>query len=293
MIGFAAISFGAGPLGGISSISMGKVLALILFPFLSILATSCGEPAGTILQPPQSSNVIFFDNFAGTTLDTTKWVAMDRAGDFSNNEQECYKPSQVRVSNSMAITSIPQSASCSDATHALTQFPVVSGMVQLKTFNFTYGTVEFKARMAGGQGTWPAVWMLGVNCQQSNITTADNIGTCNWPQAGSDEIDIAEIKNSDQKTVWQNVISGSIGFQTCKPTTTDVSQNFHVYQLLWAPGSLEWKIDGISTCKFTTGIPSNPMFVIINTAMGGAGGSIDSATLPQTTTVDYVKITQP
>jgi len=27
--------------------------------------------------------------------------------------------------------------------------------------------------------------------------------------------------------------------------------------------------------------------------MGGAGGTINNATLPQTTTVDYVKVTQP
>jgi len=33
--------------------------------------------------------------------------------------------------------------------------------------------------------------------------------------------------------------------------------------------------------------------MIINTAMGGAGGTINNATLPQTTTVDYVKVTQP
>jgi hypothetical protein len=35
------------------------------------------------------------------------------------------------------------------------------------------------------------------------------------------------------------------------------------------------------------------MFLMINTAMGGAGGTVNNATLPQTLQVDYVKVTQP
>jgi hypothetical protein len=35
------------------------------------------------------------------------------------------------------------------------------------------------------------------------------------------------------------------------------------------------------------------MFLIINTAMGGSGGSISNSTLPQTMQVNYVKVTQP
>ncbi len=41
-------------------------------------------------------------------------------------------------------------------------------MIQWKSFDFTYGTVEFRAKMAGGQGTWSTVWLLGSNCQQTN-----------------------------------------------------------------------------------------------------------------------------
>jgi beta-glucanase (GH16 family) len=135
--------------------------------------------------------------------------------------------------------------------------------------------------------------MLGANCQASNLSSADNTGSCNWPQQGSDEIDITEIKSGDQTTVWQNVISGASGFQTCTPKTTDVSQNWHVYQLVWTAGALTWKIDGKETCKFTSNIPSNPMFLMVNTAMGGAGGVVNGSTLPQTLQVDYVKVTQP
>jgi beta-glucanase (GH16 family) len=134
--------------------------------------------------------------------------------------------------------------------------------------------------------------LLGSNCQATNVKSADNSGACNWPQPGSDEIDITEILNSNHTSVNQQIHSAGNN-SGCTASTTDVSQNFHVYQLVWAAGSLEWKIDGTSTCKITNGIPSNPMFLIISTAMGGAGGAINSSTLPQTSLVDYVKISQP
>jgi len=256
-------------------------------------ATISNANAAVSFTATATANVIFYDDFTGTAL-SSAWVALDRHGDYSNNELQCYLPANVTVSDSyLTILSEVQTETCGDSDHTPATWNYTSGMVQWNTFNFTYGTVEYRAKMAGGQGTWPAIWMLGANCQTSNISSADNTGACNWPQPGSDEIDITEIKGGALKTVWQNVISGSSGFQTCTPTTTDVSQNWHVYDLIWAAGSLIWEIDGVQTCKFTSSIPSHPMFLMINTAMGGAGGNVNNGTLPQTLQVDYVKVTQP
>ena len=30
-------------------------------------------------------------------------------------------------------------------------------------FNFTYGRLEVRAKLPYGDGTWPAIWMLGTN----------------------------------------------------------------------------------------------------------------------------------
>jgi beta-glucanase (GH16 family) len=162
-------------------------------------------------------------------------------------------------------------------------------MVQWKTFSFTYGTVEFRAKMAGGQGPWAAVWLLGADCQASNVTSADNIGACSWPNPGSDEVDIAETLFSDHFHVNQQLHAAG-NDDGCSPESSDVSQN---YQLIWGPGSLTWTIDGNTTCEVKNAkVPSRPMFLLINTALGGVGGDITNSTLPQTMVVDYVKVTR-
>ena len=37
-------------------------------------------------------------------------------------------------------------------------------------------------------------------------------------------------------------------------------------------------------------VPSHPMFLIMNTAVGGAAGRVVDSTLPQAHSIDYVKV---
>ncbi len=269
----------------------------MLYPFVAALAlttlSSCyyvgsvgTSTSTTTTTTVPAGTTLLADQFNGTALDTTSWIALNRPGDASNNELECYKPANVTEGGGNLTIHTLADTSCSG-------YAYTSGMIQTRSFNFTYGTVEFRARFAGGTGTWPAVWLLGANCQQSNITSADNVAPCNWPQTGSDEIDIAEIKNAQLTTVSEGYFANGGNFGTCTPTVTDVSTNWHTYTLIWAPGELTWKIDGITTCDRTSNIPSTPMFPIINTAVGGTGGgTVDPATLPQQTDIDYLTITK-
>jgi beta-glucanase (GH16 family) len=248
--------------------------------------------AAALIAPGCSATTIFEDDFSGSALGPA-WTAIDRQGDTGVDEQGCYQPAQVAVGGgNLVLHSIVQTTSCGDQFNPPTTFPYATGMVQWTSFSFTYGTVHFRAQMAGGRGTWSAVWMLGASCRAASLASGANIG-CPWPAPGSEEIDITEIKNSDLTTVWQNLISTARGTLSCTPTTGDVSQGFHDYELVWAPGSLDWKIDGAETCRYTGTIPSSPMFLMVDTALGGGAGPVDPSTLPQTLLVDYVKITQP
>ncbi len=242
----------------------------------------------TAAAAPPAGNVIFYDDFTASAPDPNLWTVLDRQGDTSNSEAQCYKPANVATGSGLTLTTKVQSITCNGTSYGYT-----SGAVIWNSFNFTYGTVEIRALMPGGTGPWPALWFLGTNCQQSFKGTADDSGACKWPQPGSDEIDMTEILHSSHSVVNQQIHSGSNN-AGCSPTTTDTSTNWHTYTMIWKAGSLEWLIDGKSTCKVTSGVPSTPMFLIINTAIGGTGGgTISAGTLPQQMKVTYVKVTQP
>jgi beta-glucanase (GH16 family) len=235
-------------------------------------------------SPAHAATSVFDDEFNGTSLDTNAWVAMNRPGDLSNSEKQCYKPSNATVGGGNLVILTRVDSSC-------TGYSYTSAMIQWKSFNFTYGYVEVRAKLAGGLGPWPAIWMLGANCQQTNVIEPGNIPPCSWPNPGSDEIDMTEIAASNHTQVNQQIHS-SAGNPQCLVGASDVSQNWHTYGLTWTAASVIWTIDGATTCTITTAVPTTPMFLLLNTAIGGLGGTIDPVTLPQSSFIDYVRVTQ-
>ncbi|MGC1387190.1 MAG: family 16 glycosylhydrolase, partial [Steroidobacteraceae bacterium] len=186
-----------------------------------------------------TTNTIFYDDFSGTTLNTNDWVTLNRAGDASNSELEYYLPANTSVANSdLSIMTQVQSQS---------GYNYTSSMVQWQSFAFTYGTITVSAKMGGGTGPWPAIWMLGANCQVTNVTTANNTGTCNWPAAGSSEIDIAEFVNSQYTAYLNNIYSTCTFSQQANPGGGfNATTAFHVYEVDWTAGSIVWKVDGVT-----------------------------------------------
>jgi beta-glucanase (GH16 family) len=264
-------------------VSVATSLALLL------LSSASGRPgassAARSANPPSaqegSASYLFADEFDGTALDTNAWVALDRPGDASNSEIQCYLPSNAAVASGLLTLTSKVDSSCAG-------YRYTSAMVQWRSFKFLYGTIEVRAKLAGGT-TWPAIWLLGADCQQTNVLSADNIPPCNWPYPGSDEIDIAEVMGGNRTSINQQIHS-SLGKPRCSASTSDVSLNWHTYTLVWEAGRLTFQIDGTTTCVLTEAVPSHPMFLMINTALGGHGGPVAPATLPQNSAVDYVRV---
>ena len=224
---------------------------------------------------------IFDDDFTPTM--SSQWVAWNRPGDSSNNEAECYTPDNVGTQGGALILSAQVDSSCAG-------YSYTAGGVQWQTLNFTYGTVTVRAKFAQGQGPWPAIWLLGADCQQDEIVDAGN--DCGWPGPGSQEIDIAEIDDGPTN-VSQSLITNA-GDQNHIASVTDVTGNWHTYTLVWAPGSLTWEIDGSVTYSTTANVPSTPMFLIMNTALGGVGGgTVKASALPAYSAFNSVQVTQP
>lgn len=256
--------------------------------------TPRGAP-GTATPSPTSSggggggtSVVFADNFSGNSVDTSKWLVQN-GGRTSNNEMQCYLSANTSEGGGALTETVKVDHSCNNTGGGGGGGGYSSGAIQ-SHFTFTYGTVSVRAKMAGGGGPWPAIWLLGHNCQPWELSP--NGCQPKWPAPGSDEIDIAEILNSNHSSVNEQVHMSS-GSPGCMPSTSDTSQNWHTYTLVWAPGSLTWKIDGATTCTDTSAVPSQAMFLIINTAIGGTGGGgINPGSLPQSTAISSVTITR-
>jgi len=233
--------------------------------------------------PPATNTTTYYYDFR-----EPEWHINNRTADTTNNEIACYRPEQVSMTSGLVITAIYQTNTCSSGISPSQQWPYTSGQIMWNSRSFLYGTLEFRAKFPTGQGTWPAVWMHGVVCQEY-FKNWD--GTCGWPTPPADEIDVAEVASGlFPGTVNQQIHSGSHN-DGCRPTVT--LNQYHTYQFIWQPGSLTWKIDGNTTCTVTGSyVPSNPMFLIINVAVGGIGGGTPNPSVfPQSLFVDYIKIT--
>ncbi|RZA02024.1 MAG: glycoside hydrolase family 16 protein, partial [Proteobacteria bacterium] len=156
----------------------------------------------------------------------------------------------------------------------------------------TYGFFEMKAKLPGGNGWWPAFWLMPQNRQ--------------W----SYEIDIMEVltgNNGNDRTntgpnsvhlglLWNNG-RGNIG-KWYKNPALDVTTGFHTYGLLWKPESLTYYVDGIAvhSVKKSEGaaIPQIPMYMIANLGVGGSwGGFPDEKTdFSQTMEIEYIRAYQ-
>ena len=157
--------------------------------------------------------------------------------------------------------------------------------------DWTYGKFEIRAKLPTGQGTWPAIWMLGSTLDYGN-----------WPACG--EIDIMENLGHEPEKVYATIhceaYNHSIG-QTFGNTTTvsTTATEFHVYSLEWTPDTIKVGIDGENYFSFGNQDISyrewpfdKDHHLLLNVAMGGWAGEVDPENLPQRMTVDYVRVYQ-
>jgi len=244
-----------------------------------------------------STKVVFFDNFPGTTL-SSYWTVISRHGEYDQNETECNIPSMVSVSNALTITTEAKNATCGDYFTSPSSWPYITGDIQWSNLNFTYGTVEIQAKFpSSNTSLWPATWLLGSNCQYTNPLTGNSGVTINGhtcPELGTSgytEIDMTECYNSGG---WCQFHVANPNFGTgngCDAAYT-VDTNFHTFTTVWSSSGVTQYMDGTSrsTCNQQL---SRPMFLLIQTQTGGAGGTPNSSSLPAELVVNYVKVTQP
>lgn len=274
-------------------LSRKPLLACLLFAIASAFFTSCKkdlkltdknqidaqEQAGSAIAAA-TWQLVWSDEFNGSSVNTSNWTFETGAGGWGNNEQQYYRSQNATVSNgNLVITARRESFGGANYTSA-----------RLKTQgkrSFTYGRMEARIRMPLGQGLWPAFWMLG-----------SNFSSVGWPRCG--EIDIMEHVNTSS-TVHGTIHWDANGYANYGGSTNTSPANYHVYSVEWNTSAIKWFVDGVKyhEANILNNINSTeefhrPFFFILNMAVGGnwPGQTIDNSKLPASMYVDYVRVYQ-
>lgn len=234
--------------------------------------------------------VVFDDTFSGDSLDpvwsTCHWWQVDGGCTIiTNDEQQWYRPEGVAVRNGeLQLTATSNEQMTSDGR----RLPIRSGMVstgprsnesQTSGFEFTYGVVEVRAWLPDGGGTWPAIWLLSAD------------------KESLPEIDILERYGNHPELSTSHVhqrVDGRRASARTEVLGLDLDGGWHVFGVDWSAEAVVFSIDGVETGRVTDAelVPTTPMYLIINLAMGGTAGTVDLDVLPQTFRIDEVVVRQ-
>jgi len=159
---------------------------------------------------------------------------------------------------------------------------------------FMYGRIEFRAKMpdSHGRGTWPALWMLGSNHDETG-----------WPKCG--EIDVMEYVGYQPDTTHNNIHTQyQYGVTDSHATIPlpNAEEEFHNYGIIWTKDTISFYLntpDNVTNIyapevKTADNWPfDQPFYLIMNFAVGGTWGGqngVDETIFPQSMIVDHVRV---
>jgi beta-glucanase (GH16 family) len=239
--------------------------------------------------------LVWSDEFDAAQLDPERWFFESGDGSqygltgWGNNELQWYEPDSAELNGGLLVITARDEAT--------NLFNYTSARINTRDrFAFRYGRVEARIRLPGGQGLWPAFWLLPHD---------DAYGT--W--AASGEIDIMEAVNLGAN--GNNDVHGTIHYGGESPNNTSTgiaytvassaTDEFHVYAIEWDADEIRWYVDDVmyamQNAWSSTGGPypapfDQQFYILLNVAVGGNfPGSPDASTVfPVTMEVDYVRV---
>ena len=260
------------------------VLSVVAVPMIASNVRSSAE--GGI--GPGDMKLVHVDEFDGparTAPDARFWDYDTGGNGWGNRDQQTYTRDSDNVRLSGTGDLVIQARRAGDSFTS-------ARLVSRGKLAFGYGLLEVRAKLPEGQGLHPALWLLG-----------ENISAVGWPRCG--EIDIIELVNSG--TTYNNAIHGptyadpNSGWRQAAegPARSDLSSDFHVYQVYREPGLIKIGIDGVVVGQYTrTDVPPDanwvfddaPMYLTVNIAVGGEwpGPAAPDTPFPATMLVDSV-----
>jgi beta-glucanase (GH16 family) len=250
------------------------------------------------------NNLVWSDEFDNNgAIDANKWfhqTQLPAGGSWFNNEVQHYT-SQLSnsfvSSGNLNIVAIKEPYTDQGFTKQYTSARLNS------KFAFTYGRVDIRAKVPNGQGTWPALWLLGKNVNEDGGFFDSNFGTTSWPACG--EIDIMEHGIFPGQPI--NYVGAALHTPSSSGNTvnkggiqaSDIAQNYHIYSMNWSPNQITFLLDGVAFYTYNPAVknastwPFNlDQYLLLNIAMGGFAGTIPSNFTQASMIIDYVRVYQ-
>lgn len=261
----------------------GKITILIVLSLLvSFYPNSPTSVEAQTPTLPGTWEMVFNDEFNGTSVDLNKWEPSWFQGNnnfsppINSDEDGCYHSSQSTVSggnlNLAAVATSNPLCKKKDGSQA----SYVSGLVNTRQkFQFTYGYYEARMYLPGSGGeiwNWPAFWSNGYGP---------------WPVTG--EIDVMEAL-SGRQPCWHYHYEDSSGNHQGPGGCVNWSTpwGWHTFAAHWEAGRVTYYYDGVQVGTITSGIVSVPHYLILNNGINDRYG----INVPAAVLVDYVRVWQ-
>jgi len=261
------------------------------------------------LQSGKQWNVIFNDDFNGTSLDTSKWTPCFDWNSGSctntfNSGKEHYMPSQVQLSGGTAkLVAEPLSPPYSSSSCYQSSCTYKAGLISTARpnagdgsayrFPFTYGYIEGRMKYPAVSGMFTAFWMLPTDTSYSYRS----------------EVDIVEILGGDPDTIFMTYHynnrsqyytpnNGNHNNGAC--AVKDYSTDWVRFGFDWEPTYVAWYINGVKCGQFngnSSTIENGPMQLILHMMVDNSwerdwGLTLANQSIVSQLEVDYVRIYQ-
>lgn len=252
----------------------------------------------------QNWQLIWEDDFNGSSLDQSKWVYDIGTGSqygmwgWGNGELQYYQSQNTTLDNGVATITVNEEPAGLVDSWGNTSYYSSSKITTKGIFDFRYGKVEARIKSLDGEGFWPAFWMLPTGGS--------------WPCDG--EIDIMEQWGNNYLT---NSTTGAAHIGTCPYSQSthfyesfssyissgSYADDFHTYSVIWKEDTITWYVDETELFSLNPSsywsIPSqsawpfnsNEWYIMINLAITQAGPNSNTV-FPNQMEIDYVRVYQ-
>lgn len=159
---------------------------------------------------------------------------------------------------------------------------------------FNRGRIEVKAKLGGGRGLWPAIWLFqssGEDKIYSELDIMEYVGV-------DKDIIYSAVHTNKSLSAKENTIGGNIKID-------GVEDNFHVYGMNWTDHKIDFYVDNPENIHLSF-IPKDKtntddwafdkkLYLILNIAVGGDWGGmkgVNDSIFPKEMEIEYVRIFQ-